>query len=158
MTPAKPSADSGREGRRGAEAPISLAGPAPRAYTYMGRPGRATPEGTTGTRSSRVADALADGDLQPDRQVLSTEGDATSPTIARRRHGAPPAAVVFVREDGWSIGAPAHLEATARALWPAEYRWTVRGSTVWPFGDDDGGERKSRHRQHPRGLRATETG
>lgn len=25
--------------------------------------------------------------------------------------------VVFVRDDGWALGAPAHLEAAARYLW-----------------------------------------
>ena len=64
----------------------------------------------------------------PDRVLLDEEGTATSARRAREEHNTSPE-VVFVRNDGWCLGAPAHLENAARATW--EGRWVAR--TTPPF-------------------------
>lgn len=56
------------------------------------------------------------GILAPDRVVVDQSGYATSPGRALMDHGVT-ATVAFVRDDGWSLAAPAHLADVAHALW-----------------------------------------
>lgn len=55
-----------------------------------------------------------------DRVLLDREGTATTPLLAAVRNGVR-AEVVFVRDDGWKIGAPKRLEDVARSLWPDQW-------------------------------------
>lgn len=57
----------------------------------------------------------------PTRVIYSHEGDATTPERARSMYGVEPD-VIFLRHDGWSLGAPSRLEGTAHMIW-SEY-WT----------------------------------
>jgi hypothetical protein len=82
--------------------------------------------------------------FSPTRVLIDAEGLAKSPERAKRDDGVEPE-VIFVREDGWSLGAPLHLMNAARALWrgswteqwvkdPGTGRWVKR----WPLPDDGG--------------------
>ena len=52
----------------------------------------------------------------PRRVMINSSGEAISPMRAKRDHNIVPD-VVFIRNDGWSLGAPNHLVGVARALW-----------------------------------------
>ena len=54
------------------------------------------------------------------RRVLIREGIADSAGNALRDYGYVPA-MVFLRDDGWSLGAPEHLIESARSLWPNDW-------------------------------------
>jgi hypothetical protein len=66
---------------------------------------------------SLAADVLADG---PSRVVISAEGEATTSRRAREEHGITPD-VVFLRGDGWSLGAPWWFESIAYREWADEW-------------------------------------
>lgn len=72
---------------------------------------------------------LADvADTKVPVRVLTNEGRAVSP----RRTTIQPD-VIFVRNDGWSLGAPKHLEEVARSQWAGSWseRWTKRADGSW---------------------------
>jgi len=48
----------------------------------------------------------------PTRVVVNAEGEAVAPNRAPR-----PADLVFVRDDGWSLGAPKDLIGVAEQMW-----------------------------------------
>lgn len=56
----------------------------------------------------------------PDRVLYSKNGEATSPKIAAKRYRITPD-VVFIRNDGWTLGAPAYFEDVARTLWANDW-------------------------------------
>ena len=56
----------------------------------------------------------------PDRVLISSDGEATSSRRAREEHGVNPD-VIFIRRDGWSLGAPKHLARVAYRLWADEW-------------------------------------
>jgi hypothetical protein len=56
----------------------------------------------------------------PSRVVINSEGEAVSTSRARKIlkcGGAVPFDVVFVRDDGWSVGAMSEFEDVARKMW-----------------------------------------
>lgn len=53
----------------------------------------------------------------PGRVLVSADGTAVPPQRAREEHGVLPD-IIFIREDGWALGAPQGLEKEAFALWP----------------------------------------
>jgi hypothetical protein len=57
--------------------------------------------------------ALRDG---PTRVVVSKEGEAVPTPRARQEFGAE-ADVIFIRDDGWTLGAPKALVRAAEATW-----------------------------------------
>jgi len=61
----------------------------------------------------------------PDRVVTNVRGDATTSRAARERFGINPD-VIFIRDDGWTLGAPSRLEATARRLWQGHWVGILR--------------------------------
>lgn len=67
----------------------------------------------------------------PNRVVINLEGEATSPSRAAQKGIYPE--VIFIREDGWSLGAPAHLEEAARQLWPDEWVGMIKNNIVTPL-------------------------
>ncbi|MCP4871611.1 MAG: hypothetical protein GY898_23120 [Proteobacteria bacterium] len=71
----------------------------------------------------------------PSRVVINDEGEAVRSVRARRLGIVPE--VIFIRSDGWSLGATEELEAVAFDLWAG--RWVGfmrRGSdTVTPIAD-----------------------
>lgn len=52
----------------------------------------------------------------PDRVIVHDDGTAFSPRQALERYGTAPD-VVFVRSDGWFLGAPRDLEWVAYEMW-----------------------------------------
>lgn len=56
----------------------------------------------------------------PNRVVVNREGEALRPSIARKRHGVE-ADIIFVRKDGWTLGAPAELASVAERMWRDEW-------------------------------------
>lgn len=70
---------------------------------------------------------LADGVREvvrvgPTRVVINPSGEATTPERAARDHGIRPT-VIYVRHDGWSLGAPEQFRAVAERMWEDE--WTA---------------------------------
>lgn len=61
------------------------------------------------------------------RVVIKADGTAVNPVKAKREYQIEPG-VIFVRNDGWTLGAPAHLENVAfnmwRDEWTRKYRFT----------------------------------
>ena len=61
----------------------------------------------------------------PQRVVVTNDGQAVPPSVAIEKFNIV-SDVIFVRGDGWSLGAPLVLEQIAEALWPYEWRYVVR--------------------------------
>lgn len=60
-----------------------------------------------------IADkAIAQG---PDRVVVDGAGTALPPARAKEQGVVP--RIIFIREDGWTLGAPEHLAKVAEATW-----------------------------------------
>lgn len=66
----------------------------------------------------------------PTRVVVDEQGYATTPERAARDYDVTPT-VVYVREDGWTLGAPDRLEHVARNLWADGWVAVAR----WPSWD-----------------------
>lgn len=56
----------------------------------------------------------------PDRVVINGEGEALPWLRAREQHNILPD-VIFIRKDGWTLGAPKEFEKTAFDLWADEW-------------------------------------
>ena len=52
----------------------------------------------------------------PTRVAINSTGEATTPFRAKEEHGIVPT-VVFLRNDGWTLGAPEHLRVHAQGMW-----------------------------------------
>jgi len=61
----------------------------------------------------------------PDRVVISEKGLATSARLAEQDHGVTPD-IVFIRDDGWTLGASKHFAKVAHALWADHWVALVR--------------------------------
>ena len=58
----------------------------------------------------------------PTRVVVDEEGSATTPERALEQYRVEPD-VVFVRNDGWSLGAPKEFQDVAKKMW--EDKWVA---------------------------------
>jgi len=56
----------------------------------------------------------------PTRVVIDESGEATTPGCAKDDHGIVPT-VIFLRDDGWTLGAPEQFREVARKMWDDEY-------------------------------------
>ena len=56
----------------------------------------------------------------PRRVIINRDGEAVSPERARRLQDRSPD-VIFIRNDGWTLGAIKELADKAEALWPDEW-------------------------------------
>jgi hypothetical protein len=56
------------------------------------------------------------------RVVVDEHGTAVPYVRARDHHQIQPA-IVFIREDGWTLGAPKQFETVAYSLWMREWVW-----------------------------------
>lgn len=72
--------------------------------------------------TERMAHILRNG---PDRVVVDAEGLAVPSFRARRDYGITPD-IIFIRDDGWSLGAPERFEAAAHREWKDEWVGFVR--------------------------------
>lgn len=72
----------------------------------------------------------------PDRVVVNQDGEATSSKKAREQYGINPD-IIFIREDGWSLGAPWQFENVAWGLWAKEWIGFIRkgGTVPLPMSD-----------------------
>lgn len=61
----------------------------------------------------------------PTRVMVDAQGLAVSPESARTRHGVTPG-IVFIRDDGWSLGSPAQFESRAAALYADHWIGVLR--------------------------------
>lgn len=69
--------------------------------------------------------------FSPTRVLVNEKGRAISAKRAQAEHGVVPD-IIFLREDGWSLGAPSYLEHEAYRLWPGEWvGFTRRHQTEW---------------------------
>ncbi|RKY28536.1 MAG: hypothetical protein DRP83_00615 [Planctomycetota bacterium] len=69
--------------------------------------------------------------LRPDRVLISSEGDAILPSRALERNILWD--VIFIRKDGWSLGAPKGLAFAAEALWSDEWVAVIRDGAVHQY-------------------------
>lgn len=58
--------------------------------------------------------------ITPNRVVVQEDGLAASPKFALEQYGVRPE-IVFVRVDGWVLGAPRRFEHVAFALWENDW-------------------------------------
>lgn len=72
----------------------------------------------------------------PDGVVINVHGEATSSRRASRDHEVEPD-VIFIRDDGWSLGAPHHLEDVAYKTWSDKWLGFMRrpARTARPIKD-----------------------
>lgn len=61
----------------------------------------------------------------PDRVMVDSEGEALSPSRAKTQYGLT-SDVIFIRNDGWSLGAPSRLEREAFRIWAEEWIGFIR--------------------------------
>lgn len=59
---------------------------------------------------------IIDGGFRPTRVIVDAEGLGTTPTIAWHDYRIAPH-IIFIREDNWSLGAPAEFEHVAYSMW-----------------------------------------
>ena len=67
-----------------------------------------------------------------DRVVYNAEGDATTPRQAAAEYGVHPE-IAFLRNDGWTLGAPKKLELVAFTLWKGDWTHFMRDDTWIPI-------------------------
>ena len=65
-----------------------------------------------------------------DRVVYSSEGDATTPRRAFEEYGVR-LSIAFKRNDGWTLGAPRHLELVAFSLWKGDWTHFSKDGQEW---------------------------
>ena len=58
-------------------------------------------------------------------RVMINDDEAVPPMRAREEYGVIPD-IVFLRDDGWMLGAPESLEAAAHALWKDKWVGFIR--------------------------------
>ena len=57
----------------------------------------------------------------PTRVLINEEGEAVPPARAMDIPGMKKISVVFIRDDGWSLGAPEHLRHVAEEMWQDQW-------------------------------------
>lgn len=67
-------------------------------------------------------------DVQPHRVVVDEYGTSVSPEDAKKRFGIE-WRVIFIRDDGWCLGAPLFLERVAYEMWKNAWIGFVRRSS-----------------------------
>lgn len=69
------------------------------------------------TLENAVAEIKRSG---PQRVLIDAEGGAVNSKRAREQYGVTPD-IIFIRADGWTLGAPSYWEMNAERLWPDEW-------------------------------------
>lgn len=65
----------------------------------------------------------------PRRVVVNEDGEAYSPQRAKTVYRIDPD-IIFIREDGWSLGAPTRFEKVAKSLWAGQWiGFLLKGET-----------------------------
>lgn len=68
------------------------------------------------------------------RVLVTKEGCALPALLAEKRYGIKPA-IVFYRDDGWSLGSPANLEAQAYRIWKDRWTHFTRDDRLQPISE-----------------------
>ena len=71
----------------------------------------------------------------PDRVVINMEGEATTPRRAFEEHHLSPD-IIYVRNDGWSLGTPAEFDEVAKRMWEKEWiavMWRDKPNGGWQW-------------------------
>ena len=72
--------------------------------------------------------------IYPVRVVVRKDGLAVPPSTAEKQYRTK-ADVVFIRDDGWSLGAPKKFEEVAYSLWTDKWvAFAYHGEQVRPMG------------------------
>lgn len=71
----------------------------------------------------------------PNRVVINEEGEALSPKRALEQGLAPD--IIFVRKDGWMLGAPVQFENVAFKLWEKEWAGFMIKMGIYPIDSYD---------------------
>jgi len=89
----------------------------------------------------------------PDRVMVEPAGESVPLGQAMEKHNIVPS-VIFVRNDGWSLGAPAELERLAEAMYPELWiailrrgmknRWEIE---PYEFSREEQNERKEKEKR-----------
>lgn len=72
----------------------------------------------------------------PIRVIVDAEGLGEQPQRAQRRPYYEPPVVVFIRNDGWTLGACAKYEAVARKLWEKDWVGVLRNGPAFDIIED----------------------
>lgn len=100
---------------------------------------RMAPSHDQQARLDRYATAiLRDG---PTRVIVDSGALGVTPKRAREEYNITPD-VIFIRNDGWSLGAPARFEQVALALWRDDWIGIIRcpDTRAQPWPEDDHGD------------------
>lgn len=65
----------------------------------------------------------------PCRVIVSAEAYAVGPERALRQFGIQPD-VIFIRSDGWTLGAPAQWRDIAERIWDTDWVGVIENGTV----------------------------
>lgn len=66
----------------------------------------------------------------PIREIVDAEGLGEQPQRARKRPYYEPPTAVFIRNDGWTLGACKKYEAVARRTWEGSWVGIIRGEEI----------------------------
>jgi len=61
----------------------------------------------------------------PKRVIINEHGEATTASRASEEYGIKPD-VIFIRKDGWSVGAPKQFEQLAENMWKGDWIGVIR--------------------------------
>ena len=62
--------------------------------------------------------------MQLNRVLIDKEGTAVPPKRAKELGVSPD--VIFIRDDGWTLGAPKHLKDVAHSLWSDKWVGVIK--------------------------------
>lgn len=71
----------------------------------------------------------------PTRVIVDRDGYAVSPNQAVKGYGMENISVVFVRDDGWSLGAPPVFESIAFEMWQSNWKTFVKDGHEFPISE-----------------------
>ncbi|KKM72975.1 hypothetical protein LCGC14_1415050, partial [marine sediment metagenome] len=60
----------------------------------------------------------------PDRVIINDAGEGIPPDKALKMEITPD--IIFIRNDGWSLGAPQKFESIAHKMWEGDWEYFVR--------------------------------
>lgn len=68
---------------------------------------------------------------KPDKVVVNDQGEGWPPT--RARAAGVYVGTIFIRKDGWSLGAPKQFMDVAESLWADEWLVVICGTEIMPY-------------------------
>lgn len=71
----------------------------------------------------------------PNRVIINIHGEATTPARAAKKGIRPE--VIFIRKDGWSLGAPRKWAYIAENMWKDEWIGVMKDGKVSKYVNED---------------------